>query len=209
MIARPMQDFDKLAAHLRSRFPTARVETSTFPSGAASLSIVQDDRLFIMDFAPSTGFGVDEVRPGEEYLNQYSFTTDDFQQAAEKLVEIAGRENQTKLSLIVIYAADISKSKEFYETLGLSFTSEKHHRGPAHFSCQFGDAVFELYPSKDADSVTYPMRLGFQVDSVDTTLVRLKNAGIEPVTSPQESPMGRRAVIRDPDGNTIEINSAS
>jgi len=34
-------------------------------------------------------------------------------------------------------------------------------------------------------------------------------AGIEPANPPQDSPWGRRAIFRDPDGNTIELTSVS
>lgn len=57
------------------------------------------------------------------------------------------RENTPCLENLVLYAADIERSRHFYEGLGLEMTEERHGDGPRHFSCSFGSTVFEIYPS--------------------------------------------------------------
>ncbi len=36
--------------------------------------------------------------------------------------------------------------KSFFEMLGLSFVSEKHGAGPAHYACEKNGKTFEIYP---------------------------------------------------------------
>lgn len=52
---------------------------------------------------------------------------------------------------------------------------------------------------------TRGVRLGFRVDSVDGLVPLLEAAGAEVVSAPHDSEWGRRAVIRDPDGHTVEL----
>ena len=48
------------------RCPAAfTIELVTFPSGAAMLDVRYRERLFVMVYSPSSGFGVDEVRTHE------------------------------------------------------------------------------------------------------------------------------------------------
>jgi predicted enzyme related to lactoylglutathione lyase len=164
-----------------------------------------------MAFSPTRGFGVDEVLAEEVFSTSYRYVSAEFQPAADKLLEIAGEAKQPvpKLSLLVLYATDLSKSKQFYETLGLQFAAERHPGGPEHFACPLGESVFELYPRKADAPLVQAVRIGFQVPSVDVAIARLQVAGIQPVRLPENSAWGRRAVIRDPDGNTIEITSPS
>ncbi len=114
------------------------------------------------------------------------------------------------LNLIVIRAANIDKSRAFYETLGLEFVQEQHGTGSVHYSCQMGMLVIEIYPGKPGIA---PERrnagatmIGFQVENIDNVLAALR--GIEGIIlSPsQNSEWGKRAVVQDPDGRAIELN---
>ena len=49
------------------------------------------------------------------------------------------------------------------------------------------------------------IRFGFSVDDVDGVLERLKELSATIVSSPAESDWGRRAVVKDFDGQTIEM----
>ena len=52
-------------------------------------------------------------------------------------------------------------------------------------------------------------RLGFRVDSVDAALSALEAEGGQIVSLPKDSPWGRRAVLRDLDGHTVELIEAA
>ncbi|HEY1173079.1 MAG TPA: VOC family protein [Verrucomicrobiae bacterium] len=114
------------------------------------------------------------------------------------------------INLMVLRVADLVSARAFYEVLGLAFVQEQHGSGPIHFSCERGGMVLELYPGKPGQA---PERLnagatmlGFSVESVETTLVKLNALNVTVVTEPKESPWGKRMVVLDPDGRTIEIS---
>jgi len=109
------------------------------------------------------------------------------------------------INLVVIYSAQIDAAHRFYSALGLVLNREKHGTGPEHYAAEVGATVFEIYP---ASSPCPPdaVRLGFRVASVDETLSKLGQMGVEIVAGPQESKWGRRAVLKDPDGHRVEIS---
>lgn len=174
------------------------------------LDVVRQGRLYVMAYSPSSGFGVDEVRSSEGFLTSYEYVTSNFDSAAAKLrtlADSAGTDSGLRISLIVLYSADLNRSKAFYERLGLRFTPERHGQGPQHFSCHLGDSVFEIYPLKKEALAQNKVRIGFFVPSVDEALERIKETGLRLVSPPQDSPWGRRAVVEDPEGNAVEITS--
>ncbi|MFN0127661.1 MAG: VOC family protein [Verrucomicrobiales bacterium] len=107
------------------------------------------------------------------------------------------------LNLVVIRARDIDASKTFYEHFGLTFRRHKHGKGPEHYACESPSCVFEIYPESGLSSSG--ARIGFSVSEVDSTVEALRGAGEVIITEPTDSPWGRRAVIRDPDGHSVEL----
>jgi len=110
-----------------------------------------------------------------------------------------------KLNLLVIRSPDIDRSARFYELLGLVFTKHAHGTGPQHYAAELGSAVFEIYPRTDAKDSTSRTRLGFRVASLDQTIAALQQSGAKIVSSPKDTPWGRRAVVDDPDGHRVEL----
>ncbi len=53
------------------------------------------------------------------------------------------------LNLIVIHAADMDLSADFYRRLGLKFTKHRPGTGPEHSASEGGATVFEIYPRQD------------------------------------------------------------
>ena len=109
------------------------------------------------------------------------------------------------INLIVIRSADIEIAERFYSSLGLLFGKEKHGAGAEHYASCTDGFVFEIYPLKDGDHPTASVRLGFEVDTVDGYISDILKMGGVVIKSPHDSPWGRRAVIKDPDGHTIEL----
>ena len=96
-----------------------------------------------------------------------------------------------------------------YRALGLTFQQEQHGAGPVHHSCDLGGTVLEIYPGNDGGA---PDRraggatsLGFRVTSLDAVLSDLKPLGAPVITPPKDSQWGRRAVVADSDGRSVEI----
>lgn len=107
-----------------------------------------------------------------------------------------------ELNLFVIRSTDIQKSVGFYSLLGLVFVQEKHGSGPMHYASTLGATTFEIYPLGKR-SPTSDVRLGFTVNSVDEALEAIEPSTI--ISSPTQTERGRLAVVRDPDGHTIEL----
>jgi predicted enzyme related to lactoylglutathione lyase len=110
------------------------------------------------------------------------------------------------LSLLVLKTHQLDKARSFYHALGVEFAEEKHGAGPAQYAGKLGGVVFELYPLPDgagpADAAT---RLGFAVSDVDAAVQSVQAVGASVDRLPEETPWGRRAVVRDPDGRTVEL----
>lgn len=107
-------------------------------------------------------------------------------------------------NLTVIRSSDIERSVLFYEALGLTLVPHLHGSGPLHYAFEERSHTFEIYPIRDALPTT-SARIGFSVDALEETIAAILEVGGELIVSPQDSPWGRRAVIRDPDGHRVEL----
>ena len=112
------------------------------------------------------------------------------------------------LNLVVLRSPNIERAVAFYRELGLVFTKHAHGKGPGHYASEQSGFVFEIYPLTQAQTPTTSTRVGFRVSSVDELLPKLRNLGAEVVSPPQDSPWGRRAVVKDLDGHSIELVSS-
>ena len=112
-------------------------------------------------------------------------------------------ERAATLNLIVLRTQDMERSRVFYESIGLKFEHHRHGNGLPHLSSTGGGAVVEIYPANGKD--TTDIRLGFQVANVDTVLQTLEGLGGTIVSPAKQSPWGRRAVVKDMDGHTVEL----
>lgn len=109
-------------------------------------------------------------------------------------------------NLIVLRSPDIHRAAAFYlKALGLLLTLERHGDGPEHYSSSVAGFVFELYPLSVGRTPTTAVRIGFSVDSVDELVPLVRAAGGEIVSGPHDSSWGRRAVVKDLDGHTVEL----
>ena len=109
------------------------------------------------------------------------------------------------LNLVVILAADMDRSAQFYRLLGLEFVKHGHGSGPEHYASESDSMVFEIYPRKSEAAYSSALRIGFAVTSVDAILEALREAGTAIISPAKDSPWGRRAVVADPDGNRVEL----
>lgn len=109
-------------------------------------------------------------------------------------------------NLIVLRAQDLDAARRFYEALGLAVELERHGAGPAHLAAVQGGVVVEVYPRRGPADSTAATRVGFRVSDLAATLERVTAAGGVLVQGPRPSPWGRRAVLRDPEGHTVELS---
>jgi lactoylglutathione lyase len=115
---------------------------------------------------------------------------------------------ETTLNLVVIRVADLDRSQQFFEALGLRFSREKHGNGPEHLAAELGGVVFEIYP-RGSGPATVGVRLGFQVASVEAAVSAVQQLGAEVATPPAAGPWGWRAVVVDPDGLRVEVSQVN
>jgi lactoylglutathione lyase len=115
---------------------------------------------------------------------------------------------EIQLNLVVIRSHDVNESVLFYQKLGLNFIKHQHGSRLEHFASEGSLITFEIYPCTLEASTTTATRLGFQVDSVDDIVQELEKSGAPIISSPKDSPWGRRAIVVDPDGHKIELTSS-
>lgn len=104
-----------------------------------------------------------------------------------------------KIALLVIRCKNIDVSKKFYERLGLRFVKEKHGNGPQHYSCEYQDCVFELYPNS-SEEVSDNNRLGFKVSNLAMLINDI------PITDTYEYAGKTIYICTDPDGRKVELS---
>jgi lactoylglutathione lyase len=107
-----------------------------------------------------------------------------------------------RFTSLVVRCTDIERSRPFYEHLGLSFVPEQHGGGPRRYSCLVDEVLLELYPQHDAPS---PLHFGLRVNELARRVKELRGGGASVVSM---DATGTRAVVRDPDGHTLDLSQA-
>ena len=105
-----------------------------------------------------------------------------------------------KVNLIVLRTPKLEDMKSFYSVLGAQFQIERHGNGPEHYAANLGDLVLELYPVLDGAMPDAGLRLGLEVENIGETLRSLGESA-----APRQTQWGLRALVRDPDGRTVEL----
>ena len=110
------------------------------------------------------------------------------------------------ITLLVLKTRQFEQLRLFYQTLGVDLVEEKHGSGPVHFAGRAGDVVIEVYPlPDDGTPVDSSTRLGFAVKNVAEVIRALEGIGTKIVTPPKETAWGFQAVVKDPDGRSVEL----
>jgi predicted enzyme related to lactoylglutathione lyase len=110
------------------------------------------------------------------------------------------------LTLLVLKTRQVGQLRRFYQTLGIALAEEQHGKGPVHFAGRAGAVVIEVYPlTDDGSPVDSSTRLGFTVENVAEVIQALEGIGTNIVTPPKETAWGLQAVVRDPDGRSVEL----
>jgi catechol 2,3-dioxygenase-like lactoylglutathione lyase family enzyme len=106
-----------------------------------------------------------------------------------------------KLNLLVLRTPNLEDLKRFYSALGAHFESERHGNGPEHYAATLdNDLVLELYPTEDGATPDPGLRLGLSVADLEEALRSLGQT-----VAPRQTQWGLHALIRDPDGRTVEL----
>ena len=111
------------------------------------------------------------------------------------------------LTLLVLKTRQVERLRAFYQSLGVELAEEQHGEGPVHFAGQVGGVVVEVYPLPDDGSpVDSSIRLGFAVENVADVVQALQGIGTKVIKPPTPLPSGFQAVVKDPDGRSVELS---
>lgn len=106
-----------------------------------------------------------------------------------------------KLNLLVLRTLRLEDMRMFYSALGARFESERHGNGPKHYAATLGDDfVLELYPCAEGALPDPGLRLGVEVNNMAKALCSIGQS-----VAPRQTQWGLRALVRDPDGRTVEL----
>jgi len=107
-----------------------------------------------------------------------------------------------ELNFVMLHVRDIAAARAFYaETFGLTVVDENP------YFVQFGvpgGAMFGLEKSDQA-AQTQTIELWWQVPDMEAAHATLASRGIEIVSPPKDEPFGRALLVKDPDGNTVNL----
>jgi hypothetical protein len=111
------------------------------------------------------------------------------------------------LNLIVIRTNQLKTLMEFYQCFELKFDYHQHGKGVMHYSCEMNNGiVFEIYPFlKNQITVDVSTRLGFNVQSLASTIQQLEKLNAIIVQAPKMTKWGKRAIVKDLDGRKVEL----
>jgi lactoylglutathione lyase len=116
----------------------------------------------------------------------------------------------TLVASLVLFSSRVQQTAAFYRALGLDLVGADHGDGE-HFSADVGGVRVAVLDAEAAAppapwrvaGTTFP---GFWVDSLDAVLPDLTRAGAPLLLAHEPRPWGCRAVVKDPDGRTIELS---
>jgi catechol 2,3-dioxygenase-like lactoylglutathione lyase family enzyme len=108
-----------------------------------------------------------------------------------------------RLNHITLGARNVERSAGFYVGLGLTqIVADYPHY--ARLLAPDGDTTLSLHRADEA--IHNGVSIHFEVEDVDKTVQRLKQAGFEFVCDPVDQPyLWREAILLDPDGHRIFI----
>ena len=119
------------------------------------------------------------------------------------------------MNALILWSAHPEAAVAFYRAIGLALEEERHDDGPLHWACELGPVHLAVYPATVADAGAAPPRShpgatmpGFAVDSLDATLTTLRATGVPILIPAEDVGWGRRAVVSDPDGRSVEISES-
>ncbi len=100
-------------------------------------------------------------------------------------------------SLVVIRTDKQEAQAAFYTMLGFQFDHHRHGNGPLHYASVNSKVVLEIYPlTKSISTSDNSTRLGFTVPALDELITRLKDNGINILSTPSQTEWGTLTLSR-------------
>lgn len=111
-----------------------------------------------------------------------------------------------QLSNLVFYSSVVTRTVAFYQALGV----EMHPRAQGRYVGEVGPvrlAVAEAVPGEPPAPQVAPgsVMVGFEVPDVDAAVMAVHPIGGAVLRGPDQLSWGRRVLLTDPDGRTVEV----
>ncbi|MNS93349.1 Glyoxalase-like domain protein [compost metagenome] len=95
----------------------------------------------------------------------------------------------------------------FYKLVGFEFKGIKVDKGSEVYRALHGGVEFSLYSITNPQRSTIPsLQLGFNITDLEKTVAGLVQIpGAMCILDPTDMPDGKKAIVLDPDGHSIEL----
>jgi predicted enzyme related to lactoylglutathione lyase len=116
------------------------------------------------------------------------------------------------IASMVLFAADLERTADFYRLLGITLEPERHDDGRLHAAGEVAGVHVAVYDAGPPAAPPPGFReagstfTGFYVDSLDDALAAVAGLGVRVLAAHEVRPWGCRAVVLDPDGRAVEVN---
>ena len=109
---------------------------------------------------------------------------------------------------ITLNTCQLSLQLEFYQALGLDLKSQKVDKGSQVYRARLATGMefclFGVMERKNAGSP--PLQLEFIIQDIDKVFEKIKAIpGVFVILDPTDLPDGRKAILKDVDGNAVEL----
>lgn len=110
----------------------------------------------------------------------------------------------TSITITTMHLQDMLK---FYQIIGFDFKTNKIDKGGVIYRAVHSGVEFSLYSIENAQKVQIPnLQLGFRVTDLEKSVAQLNQvSGAMCILDPTEMPDGKKAIMIDPDGHSIEL----
>lgn len=111
------------------------------------------------------------------------------------------------ITSITINTPHLQDMLGFYEIIGFAFSQIKVDKGSEMHRALHNGVEFSLYANKNVEASRVPsLQLGFHVTDIDACVEKIKNIpGAMCILDPTDMPDGKKAIVLDPDGHSIEL----
>lgn len=108
---------------------------------------------------------------------------------------------------ITVNTPNLENMVRFYEILGCKFSRVKVSIGGELFRSSLEGFELSLMSIKSATTGHYPkVMMGFRIKDMDAKVSQLSSIpGVIMILDPTDMPDGKKAVLQDPDGNSVEL----
>lgn len=108
---------------------------------------------------------------------------------------------------ITINTTQLQGMLGFYRIIGFQFVASKVDKGSEVHRAVHNGVEFSLYNISNPQKSQIPsLQLGFKITDLERTVQQLVNVpGAMCILDPTDMPDGKKAIVLDPDGHSIEL----